>query len=166
MSAFEMAPVDGIAVVMFDLPGEPINKISATVKAEFVELLESIRHDSSLRGVAFLSGKRDTFIAGADIEEFVALKSQEEATRLSGEGQDLVGRVAAFPKPIVVGIHGACLGGGLELALGAHYRVATDHPKTQLGLPEVQLGILPGASGTQRLPRLVAGLSNVGPLYT
>ena len=67
----------------------------------------------------------------------------------------MLDRVAAFSKPIAVGIHGACLGGGLEFALACRYRVATDHPKTQLGLPEIQLGILPGAGGCQRLPRLI-----------
>src|SRR2546427_8686534 len=67
----------------------------------------------------------------------------------------MLGRVARFPKPIAAGIHGACLGGGLEFALACGYRVASDHPRTQLGLPEVQLGILPGAGGCQRLPRLI-----------
>src|SRR5207245_2755222 len=77
------------------------------------------------------------------------------AERLAAEGQEMMDRVTRFPKPVAVGIHGACLGGGLEFSLACHYRVATDHPKTQLGLPEVQLGILPGASGCQRLPRLI-----------
>src|SRR5947207_13166501 len=67
----------------------------------------------------------------------------------------MLDRVARFSKPIAVGIHGACLGGGLEFALACGYRVASDHPRTQLGLPEVQLGILPGAGGCQRLPRLI-----------
>jgi 3-hydroxyacyl-CoA dehydrogenase/enoyl-CoA hydratase/3-hydroxybutyryl-CoA epimerase len=67
----------------------------------------------------------------------------------------MLDRVARFPKPVAVGIHGACLGGGFEFALACHYRVATDHPRTQIGLPEIQLGILPGAGGCQRLPRLV-----------
>ena len=102
-----------------------------------------------------ISGKPDTFIAGADIEEFVALPNQAAAEALSRDGQAMLDRVAAFPKPVVAAIHGACLGGGLELALACHYRIATDHPKTQLGLPEVQLGILPGAGGCQRLPRLI-----------
>src|SRR5207302_1394329 len=74
---------------------------------------------------------------------------------LAAEGQEMMDRVARFQKPVAVGIHGACLGGGLEFALACHYRVATDHPKTQLGLPEVQLGLLPGAGGCQRLPRLI-----------
>ena len=75
------------------------------------------------------------------------LGSQSEAERLSADGQDMLDRVARLAKPVAVGIHGACLGGGFEFALACHYRVATDHPKTQIGLPEVQLGILPAAGG-------------------
>src|SRR5207245_8891613 len=89
------------------------------------------------------------------IEEFVTRSSAAEAERLSADGQERLGRVARLPKPVAVGIHGACLGGGLEFALACRYRVASDHPRTQLGLPEVQLGILPGAGGCQRLPRLI-----------
>jgi 3-hydroxyacyl-CoA dehydrogenase/enoyl-CoA hydratase/3-hydroxybutyryl-CoA epimerase len=145
----------GIAVVTFDLPGEPVNKITQAVKEEFLATFEALAHDPVVNGVAFLSGKRDAFIAGADIEEFLAIKTAAEAERLSAGGQDMLERVARFPKPVVAGIHGACLGGGLEFALACAYRIATDHPKTQLGLPEVQLGILPGAGGCQRLPRLI-----------
>src|SRR5207247_411272 len=93
--------------------------------------------------------------AGADIEEFVRLSSAAAADRRAAGGQEMLDRVARFPKPIAVGIHGAGLGGGFEFPLACHYRVATDHPKTQIGLPEVQLGILPAAGGCQRLPRLV-----------
>ena len=107
-----------------------------------------------IRAVVLISGKPDNFIAGADIEEFTALTTQADAERLSFEGQEMVSRVETLPKPVVAAIHGACLGGGLELALACHYRIATDHPKTQLGLPEVQLGLIPGAGGCQRLPRL------------
>src|SRR5207253_7640460 len=116
---------------------------------------ESLEREGAVRAVAFLSGKPDNFIAGADIEEFVALSSAAEAERLVADGQEMLEQVARFPKPIAVGIHGACLGGGLEFALACHYRVATDHPRTQIGLPEVQLGILPAAGGCQRLPRLI-----------
>jgi 3-hydroxyacyl-CoA dehydrogenase/enoyl-CoA hydratase/3-hydroxybutyryl-CoA epimerase len=108
-----------------------------------------------VKAVVFMSGKADIYIAGADVEEFVALKSATEAERLAAGGQEMLDRVARFPKPVVAAIHGACLGGGLEFALACGYRVATDHPKTQLGLPEVQLGILPAAGGCQRLPRLI-----------
>ena len=112
--------------------------------------------DPAVRAVVLVSGKPDNFIAGADIEEFTRAATAEEATRLSCEGQELMNRVAeTLAKPVVAAIHGACLGGGLELALACHWRIATDHPKTQLGLPEVQLGIIPGAGGCQRLPRLI-----------
>ncbi|HUQ14455.1 MAG TPA: fatty acid oxidation complex subunit alpha FadJ [Gemmatimonadales bacterium] len=155
MSAFTTDLQDSIAVVTFDLPGEPVNKLTSAVKVEFEALLIRLRDDADIRGVVLISSKSDTFIAGADIEEFTALTTQAEAERLSFEGQEMVSRVETLPKPVVAAIHGACLGGGLELALACHYRVATDHPKTQLGLPEVQLGLIPGAGGCQRLPRLI-----------
>src|SRR6266511_5990026 len=146
---------DGIATVVLDLKGQPVNVISRAVKDEFLACFAALADDPNVRAVAFFSGKADNFIAGADIEEFVTLGSAAEAERLSADGQDMLERVARFPKPIAVGIHGACLGGGFEFALACHYRVATDHAKTQIGLPEVQLGILPGAGGCQRLPRLI-----------
>ena len=146
---------DGIATVALDLKGQPVNVISRAVKDEFLACFAALADDTRVRAVAFFSGKPDNFIAGADIEEFVTLGSAAEAERLSADGQEMLERVARFPKPIAVGIHGACLGGGFEFALACHYRVATDHPKTQIGLPEVQLGILPAAGGCQRLPRLV-----------
>src|SRR5437667_1002199 len=146
---------DGIATVVLDLKGQPVNVISRAVKDEFLACFAALAADANVRAVAFFSGKPENFIAGADIEEFVALTSAAEAERLSADGQDMLDRIARFPKPIAVGIHGSCLGGGFEFALACHYRIATDHPKTQIGLPEVQLGILPGAGGCQRLPRLV-----------
>jgi len=146
---------DGIAIVTLDRPGQAVNVIGRAVKTEFVQCFETLEQDARVRAIAFFSGKPDTFIAGADIEEFVQLGSQSEAERLSADGQDMLDRVARLAKPVAVGIHGACLGGGFEFALACHYRVATDHPKTQIGLPEVQLGILPAAGGCQRLPRLI-----------
>ena len=155
MSALTTTVEDGIAVVTFDLPGEPVNKLSAAVKVEFEALLIRLRDDEGIRAAVLISGKPDNFIAGADIEEFTALTTESAAERLSFEGQEMVNRVETLPKPVVAAINGACLGGGLELALACHYRVASDHPKTQLGLPEVQLGLIPGAGGCQRLPRLI-----------
>src|ERR671914_338901 len=143
------------AFTTFDLPGEPVNKLTAAVRVGLEALLIGFRDDPSSRAIVLISGKPDNFIAGADIEEFTALTSQDAAERLSFEGQETVSRVETFQKPVVAAIHGACLGGGLELALACHYRIATDHPKTQLGLPEVQLGLIPGAGGCQRLPRLI-----------
>ena len=146
---------DGVAVLVLDLPGESVNKFSQAVKDEFVAALEAARQDPAVRAVVIISGKKDMFVAGADIEEFVALRTVEEATRLSREGQRMLDGVAASAKPVVAAIHGTCLGGGLELVLACHYRVATDHPRTVFGAPEVQLGIIPGAGGCNRLPRLV-----------
>lgn len=155
MSAISVTTENGIAIVTLDLPGEPVNKLDAAVKAEFEAAFDRLRSDGGVRAVVLISGKPDIFIAGADIEEFTRLKTRAEAEALSRDGQEMINRVDDFPKPVVVAIHGACLGGGLELALACDYRVATDHPKTSLGLPEIQLGILPGAGGCQRLPRLI-----------
>jgi 3-hydroxyacyl-CoA dehydrogenase/enoyl-CoA hydratase/3-hydroxybutyryl-CoA epimerase len=125
------------------------------VKAELQAAFDELRANDGVRAVVLISGKPDTFIAGADIEEFTRLSTREEFEQLSREGQEMLQRVEDFPKPVIAAIHGACLGGGLELALACHYRIATDHPKTELSLPEVRLGLLPGAGGCQRLPRLI-----------
>ena len=146
---------DGIAVVVLDCKDQPVNTISRAVKDEFRACFETLANDASVQAVAFFSGKPENFIAGADIEEFVKLTSAAEAERLSADGQEMLDQVARFPKPVATGIQGACLGGGFEFALACRYRVASNHPKTQIGLPEIQLGILPGAGGCQRLPRLV-----------
>jgi 3-hydroxyacyl-CoA dehydrogenase/enoyl-CoA hydratase/3-hydroxybutyryl-CoA epimerase len=155
MGAFRVERDGDIAVVIFDLPGEPVNKFSRAVKDEFAATMLALRPDAAVKGVVIISGKPDNFIAGADIEEFVAAKSEEEFRTLSREGQKFLDEIAAFPKIVVAAINGACLGGGLEISLACHYRVATTNPKTVLGLPETQLGIIPGAGGCNRLPRLV-----------
>ena len=155
MSAFTMQLREGIARLALDLPGEAINKITRDVRDELEELLGQLATDRAIRAVVLVSGKPDTFIAGADIDEFVALETREQAYDLVRQGQALVNRIERLGKPVVAAIHGACLGGGLEAALACTYRIATDHPKTKLGLPEVQLGIIPSAGGCQRLPRLI-----------
>jgi 3-hydroxyacyl-CoA dehydrogenase/enoyl-CoA hydratase/3-hydroxybutyryl-CoA epimerase len=158
VGAFTVTVADGIARTVLDLPGEPVNKITRAVREELGAVLERLRGDPEVRAVILLSGKADTFIAGADIDEFVALRSQAEAQDLVRAGQALINQVVELGKPVVAAIHGTCLGGGLETALACGYRVATDHPKTTIGLPEIQLGIIPAAGGCQRLPRLI-GLS-------
>ena len=154
-SALSWELTDGIAVLTFDLAGEPVNKITRAVTEEVTVAFNQLARDPGVKAIVFMSGKRDAFIAGADNEEFVTITTAAEAEQLSSAGQGMLDRIAGLAKPVVVGIHGACLGGGLEFALACHYRVATNHPKTQLGLPEVQLGLLPGAGGCQRLPRLI-----------
>lgn len=153
--ALSVEVTDGIAVITFDLPNESVNKLSRAVKDEFVALVSRLDRDPTVRGAVFISGKPDVWIAGADIEEFLQLKTATDAERLSRDGQMLLDSIEQLRVPIVAAIHGACLGGGLETALACRYRIATDHPKTVLGLPEVQLGLIPGAGGTQRLPRKI-----------
>ncbi|HEY3745263.1 MAG TPA: fatty acid oxidation complex subunit alpha FadJ [Gemmatimonadaceae bacterium] len=157
--ALSVEVTDGIAIITFDLPNESVNKLNRAVKDEFVALVSRLERDTAVQAAVFISGKPDVWIAGADIEEFLALKTATDAERLSRDGQMLLDSVEHLRIPIIAAIHGACLGGGLETALACRYRIATDHPKTILGLPEVQLGLIPGAGGTQRLPRKI-GLTN------
>ncbi len=155
MSSFKVDIESGTAVITLDVAGAPVNTLSTGVAQEFDGLLTRLESDPMVGSIVLISGKAENFIAGADIEEFTRLRTAEEATALSRRAQELMNRVEACRKPVVAAIHGSCLGGGMELALACHWRVATDHPKTQLGLPEVQLGIIPGAGGCNRLPRLI-----------
>lgn len=146
---------DGIAVITINVPDESQN----IIKIEFVEqankVFDDLARDHQVKGIVFISGKPDSFIAGADIHMLAACENAEQVTKLARSGQAFCDRVAAFNKPVVAAIDGICLGGGLELALACHGRVCSDSDKTRLGLPEVQLGLLPGSGGTQRLPRLI-----------
>jgi 3-hydroxyacyl-CoA dehydrogenase / enoyl-CoA hydratase / 3-hydroxybutyryl-CoA epimerase len=147
--------IDGVAVVTLDTPGEKVNKLNEPMITEFSELLDRLENDDSLEGALLVSGKDENFIAGADIEMFKTRDTAEEMAELSWTGHEILLRVENFKKPVVVGIHGSCMGGGTELALACHYRVVSDHSATKIGLPEVKLGLLPGMGGTQRLPRLI-----------
>jgi 3-hydroxyacyl-CoA dehydrogenase / enoyl-CoA hydratase / 3-hydroxybutyryl-CoA epimerase len=146
---------DGVAVVRFDVTGEPVNTLQSSFAGEFSSLFAELAADSQVKAVVFTSGKPDSFIAGADIEMLRAVERAEQGSELSRIGQRALSLLVGFRVPVVAAIHGACLGGGLELALACSARVASTDEKTQLGLPEVQLGVLPGLGGTQRLPRLV-----------
>jgi 3-hydroxyacyl-CoA dehydrogenase/enoyl-CoA hydratase/3-hydroxybutyryl-CoA epimerase len=145
----------GVAVVRFDLPGEPVNTFGLAMATEFSTLLDRLRDESAIRAAVLISGKPDNFLAGADINQFLTIQTPADGEAMSRSAQELVQRVERLGKPTVAAIHGACLGLGLELALSCTWRVATDHRKTTLGLPEIQLGVLPGAGGTVRLPRLI-----------
>lgn len=146
---------DGVAVITIDQQGEPVNTLTLEMGAAFETLLRHAEKDPSVKAVVFTSGKKDNFVAGAKIDFLQTIKTAAEATEVSRKGQEGFDRLDAFPKPVVAAIHGACLGGGLEWVLACDYRIATDSPKTSLGLPEVQLGLLPGGGGTQRLPELI-----------
>ena len=155
MSAFTLSQTDGIAIITIDVPGASVNVLGTPISTELEDLLEHIRNDPSARAVVLISGKPDNFVAGADIEEFMRVASAAEGAALARSGQEMIERLERFPKPIVVAIHGACVGLGCELSLACAWRIATDSPKTVIGLPEVQIGVLPGTGGCQRLPRLI-----------
>jgi 3-hydroxyacyl-CoA dehydrogenase / enoyl-CoA hydratase / 3-hydroxybutyryl-CoA epimerase len=146
---------DGIAIVRFDVPGEPVNTLRSNFAEEFGATFDALERDTSVRAVVFTSGKKLGFIAGADIGMLKSCRSEREAAEISRAAQRAVDRLATFRVPVVAAIHGPALGGGLEVALACTARVVSDDPKTKLGLPEVQLGVLPAAGGSQRLPRLV-----------
>jgi 3-hydroxyacyl-CoA dehydrogenase/enoyl-CoA hydratase/3-hydroxybutyryl-CoA epimerase len=157
---------DGVAVVWMDVPGEPVNTLKVSFADEFEELFSELERDGTLEAVVFASKKKDNFLAGADITMLKDCKTAADAVELSRRGQRALDKLAGFRIPVVAAIHGACLGGGLEVALACSARVASDSKKTKLGLPEVQLGVLPGAGGTQRLPRLVGIQSALDLLLT
>jgi len=146
---------DAVLVVSLDVPGEKLNVLTLGLLEEFEALFSQITQDSSLRGVVIISGKPEGFIAGADIRQFASVSTAEEAAALAGKGHDLLNRIESSKVPFVAAIHGICLGGGTELSIACAGRVASDDPRTAMGLPEVQLGLLPGMGGTQRLPRLI-----------
>jgi 3-hydroxyacyl-CoA dehydrogenase/enoyl-CoA hydratase/3-hydroxybutyryl-CoA epimerase len=148
---------DGVATVLYDVPGEPVNTLRDTFQQDFDEVFGKLAGDSAVKAIVIASAKRDSFIVGADVEMLARMKTALEATALARGGQQAMQRLEDLgrQKPVVAAIHGPALGGGLELALAATYRIATDDRKTQLGQPEVQLGLIPGAGGTQRLPQLI-----------
>jgi 3-hydroxyacyl-CoA dehydrogenase/enoyl-CoA hydratase/3-hydroxybutyryl-CoA epimerase len=145
---------DGVLVALLDMPGESVNTLRGDFATRFDELCDAVEA-SAPKAVVIASAKRGSFIAGADVKLLRGVETEEQAAELSRTGQRVLSRIERSSVPMVAAIHGACLGGGLEIALACHARVASLHAKTKLGLPEVQLGLLPGLGGTQRLPRLV-----------
>ena len=154
-NAFRLALNDSLAVVTFDVPDEKVNKFSTPVMEELSGLTDRLSAANGIAALLFVSAKKDIFIAGADVREIESIGSPEEGRTKSAVGQQIFDRWSRLPFPTVAAIGGACLGGGTELALACDYRVVSDSPKAVIGLPEVNLGILPGWGGTQRLPRLV-----------
>jgi len=155
MTYAQVEQQNGVAVIWLDQPGEKVNKISLDLLDGFSEILHRIEADPAVKGVVLISRKEDNFIAGADLDRFRRAENPAPVEALSRDGHVILNRMAAFPKPIVAAIHGATFGGGLEVALACHFRIATDDPRTVMALPEVKLGLLPAGGGTQRLPRLV-----------
>ena len=146
---------NGIAHLIMDVKGDTMNTLKAEFSDEIAEVLKEIREDKAIKGLVLVSGKADSFVAGADVNMLAKCTSAAEATALSRQGQIIFDQLENLSIPVVAAVHGACLGGGLELAMACHAIVCSDSPKTALGLPEVQLGLLPGGGGTQRLPKRV-----------
>lgn len=155
MSYFDVKFKNKAAILTLNQPDSKVNTLNEALINSFSEFLDSIEKDPEIRGAVIISGKENNFIAGADIEMFRARETAGELKELSRQGHSVLDRMEVFPKPVVAAVHGSCVGGGLELALACSYRIASNHPRTAFSLPEVQLGILPGTGGTQRLPRLV-----------
>ena len=141
---------NGVAVVTINRP--PANALSRALILEVDTFLDQVQDDDTVR-VIVLHGEGRFFSAGADIKEFTSISSGEEFSKLAETGQAVLERLERFHKPVIAAIHGAALGGGLELAMGCHIRIVSETAK--LGLPELQLGLIPGFAGTQRLPRYV-----------
>ena len=146
---------NGVAMITIDCPNAPVNSLTAELQDDLPALLSIIEGDDSIKACVLRSDKKNNFVAGADINQLAALTSAEDGAKISAEGQIMMNKVENLKKPIVAAINGSALGGGAELAMACHYRIASSNPKTILGFPEVQLGLLPGAGGTQRLPKLV-----------
>ncbi|MCA9085606.1 MAG: enoyl-CoA hydratase/isomerase family protein [Planctomycetaceae bacterium] len=182
----------GIVTVWVDVAGRSMNVFDASVIDEFDFVVSGLEQElrtattvvegtsitkrtdadhgnaakentSPLKVVVFRSAKPSGFFAGADVKQIAGLKGRSEVEEVIRRGQELFARIERLPIPTVAAIHGACLGGGLELALSCRHRIAQDSGATRLGLPEIQLGIIPGWGGTQRLPKLI-GVSAALPM--
>jgi len=161
--AWKLETDDGqIAWLTLDTPGSSTNLLSRSTLEELDQLLQGLQ-GQAVKGLVIRSGKASSFIAGANIREFPALGSQDQAQQLVRAGQRTFDRLEALPFPSVALLHGFALGGGLELALACRYRVALGDARLSLGLPEVQLGVHPGFGGTVRSVRLL-GVRNAMPL--
>jgi len=145
---------DGVAVVVIDSP--PVNQMSPQMAQDFGEAITEAFGNDEVKAIV-LTGTGKNFIAGADITQLQAVKSREEIYEKALMGARFMNGIEVGPKPVIAAINGNCLGGGLETAMACHYRVAAKG--VNLGQPEVQIGLIPGAGGTQRLPRLI-GLPN------
>lgn len=154
---------DGVAVVQLDVPGETHNVLSPAVAEDLDPVLGFCEGQSSVRALVIASAKARSFIVGADIKQFDSINTASEAAALSRSSQRLMERLEQLhlehDKPVVAAIDGPALGGGFEVALACSHRVCAREPSTTMGLPEVKLGLIPGAGGTQRLPRLI-GIAN------
>jgi len=155
MSIFSLEKHEGIGIITMDDPSQSQNVLNQGIQAEFESVFSDIANDGALKGVIFTSAKEECFLAGADISMLQSIQTKDQAVQSCRLLHSMFQRIVELPITTVAAIDGICLGGGLELALAFDYRVATSANATRIGVPEVQLGLLPGGGGTQRLPRLI-----------
>jgi 3-hydroxyacyl-CoA dehydrogenase/enoyl-CoA hydratase/3-hydroxybutyryl-CoA epimerase len=148
--------VDGaVGIVTFDVVGEAMNTWTDAAFESFNEVLDSIEKEEALKGIIFISGKPNTFLAGANLKMIEEIEREEEMRQIAGLFHNSFNRLYALKVPTLAAINGHCLGGGLEFTLACTARIAKESKTTVIGLPEVNVGLIPGAGGTQRLPRLI-----------
>lgn len=152
---------DGIALLVFDSPG-PVNTLGAQDNVEFAALIDRLLADDSVKGIVLTSEKRD-FLAGGDLDQLRRVAVPADAIVIVTPFLKALRKLETGGKPVVAALNGTALGGGFELALACHRRIAADVPSARFGLPEVTLGLMPGGGGTQRLPRLI-GIAAAAPL--
>lgn len=153
---------DNIVTLTIDMPGRSMNVLNDELTEPFGRAIAAIEADQGIRGVIITSGKKE-FLAGADIDKLYRITEPQQAFDMAQQFKALLRRLERCGRPVVAALNGTALGGGLELALACHYRIAVNNPKSKFGLPEVKLGLLPGGGGTQRLPRLI-GIQPALPL--
>jgi len=142
---------DRVAVLTIDRP--PVNALSRHTMEELNQALDTLKADAAVKVVIITGGGSFAFVAGADIKEISELGGGKEAAEVAARGQTVITKIQRLGKPVIAAINGVCLGGGNELAMACHLRVAGD--RVRFGQPEITLGIVPGFGGTQRLPRLI-----------
>ncbi|MBO6550301.1 MAG: enoyl-CoA hydratase/isomerase family protein [Rhizobiales bacterium] len=161
--------VEKIAWATIDCPNQSMNTLGERSFKELEAIIDEVqrgKRNSEIIGLILISGKKNNFIAGADIKEFEQLDTVEKVKEVTAYGTGLFQRMEDLKVPVVVAINGFCLGGGLEMAMACHYRIATRSEGTRVGLPEVKLGIIPGIHGTVRMLRLAGPLNGMTAMLT
>ena len=157
---------DGIALITFDVPGKSMNTLTLQAMRDLAEIGPRLKDDAAIKGAVFTSGKSTGFCAGADLNDVMGALAKTDAKagfELVNGLSNALRAIETCGKPVAAALNGLALGGGFELALACHYRVAADDNKIQVGLPEGKIGLIPGAGGTQRVPRMI-GVMAAAPL--